>query len=406
MTYPRWKDYDGYESYQHLEPGDDYEEFDLVEGISPFEAAPVELSREEEDRLFELMNDRITIAVHEHPINHPKDMTEVFDYIESRHLVTHYDGLSRTPLDAVFDALLHGVEMMETNEGFQWTDVISDLSMRLDDITRSDLLIQGRTVDDIRHAHETGRIAWFPALETLTPIGNVLDRLDMLHGMGLRMAGLTYNETNQLATGSNEVEDAGLTAFGRQAVERMNKLGMAIGLSHESEGTILDVCDASTDPVFLSHTAAEALWETKRARPDEVFEAVAETGGIIALEGAHSTQIEEEAGHTIEGMMRHFEYVVDLVGIESVSFATDTLYGDDEAMMDVCAQAFSVAEVFTPEGAEEPGGTEKTHVVGNENPTEAWNNIPRWLIKHGYTDAEVAAVTGGNTLRVLEETFD
>ena len=404
MSYRQWKAFDGYESYQHLEAGRDHEAYDLLEAISPFEADPVELTEAEEARLVGLMDERITVAVHEHPIVHPRDMAEALDYVADRHVATHYEGLSRTPLDAVFDGLLHGMEAMETTEGWAWDDVVSDVAMRTDDVARSGLLFPARTVADIERAHDEGRIAWFPALEALTPIGNVLDRLDMLSGMGVRMAGLTYNETNQLGSGAKEPGDGGLTALGRRAVERMNALGLAVGLSHESRRTMLEVCEVSDDPVLLSHTAARGVWNTKRAQPDEVLEAVAGTGGLIAIEGAHSSRLPGVDGHTLEGVMAHFEYAVDLVGIDHVTFATDTIYGDHEALMEACFDRFSVAEVFTH--ADDDGfepDPDHTHVVGNENPTEAWNNVPRWLIANGYSDDEIAKVTGENALRVLGE---
>lgn len=408
MSYKQWKDYDGYDSYQYLDSGVDFRKFDLLEGISPFESNPVELSEEEERRVDQIMSDSTTVAVHEHPITHPADMSEALDYVTERRIFTHYEGLARTPLDAVFDGLLHGMEVMESKEGMKWDDVVSDLSMRLADVHHSDLLIPGRSTDDIERARREGNIAWFPALEAATPIENELDRLDMLYGMGLRMTGLTYNESNQLGTGAKEERDAGLTTFGQQAIDRMNKLGMVVGLSHESERTILDTCAVSGDPVVLSHTAARGVWNTKRAQPDHIFEAVADTGGVIAIEGAHSTRIEEVSGHTLEGMMRHFEYVADLVGIDHVTFATDTLYGDHEALMEVCADMFSVAEVFSLADEDEEEfepDPEHTHVIGNENPTEAWNNIPRWLVKNGYSDRDIAKVTGENSLRVLEDVF-
>jgi membrane dipeptidase len=210
-------------------------------------------------------------------------------------------------------------------------------------------------------------------------------------------------------TGVLSGHDAGLTAFGQSAVRRLNELEMAIGLSHESQQTIEDVCAITADPLFLSHTAARGVWNTKRAQPDRIFELIADTGGVIAIEGAHSTRIEEESGHSIEGMMRHFEYVVDLVGIDHVTFATDTIYGNHEDMMGVMAEKFSVAEVFSLVEEDTDGfepDPEHTHVIDNENPTEAWNNVPRWLIKNGYSDEDIEKVTGGNTLRALERIFE
>ena len=100
--------------------------------------------------------------------------------------------------------------------------------------------------------------------------------------------------------------------------------------------------------------------------------------------------------------MEHFEYVKDLIGIDHVTLGPDTLYGDHVALH----HAFDATTLSTGDpGAEELGYTEVPYVKYIENPTEASWNIPRWLIKHGYTDEEIGKVLGGNTIRVLEEVW-
>ena len=402
--------YDGYRAYDWLEAGIDYREFDLVDDLYVGEHYDVELDDAEEARVERLTEDELTIAFHEHPFLHPKDAEEVFDYVYEGRVFTSWEGLARTSLDAVFDGLNHGIEMNVSKTGWKWDDVVYDVGHRQADVHKCPHAIHGTDVADIHRAREEGKIAWFAALEAATPIENELDRLDVLYGLGVRMIGITYNEQNTLGTGSNEADDSGLTTFGKAAVERMNKLGMAIGMSHESEGTILDVCETSRDPVALSHTGARSVWDSSRVQPDDVLEAVAETGGIVAVDAApNATRSRTYPDrHSIETVMEHFDYIVDLVGIDHVTFATDTLYGDQIELMKAFMRRISM-EVFAS-GDRAGGGLEQVtemldeigYVEGMENPTESWINVPRWLVKHGYTDEEIRKVLSGNALRFLE----
>jgi membrane dipeptidase len=108
--------------------------------------------------------------------------------------------------------------------------------------------------------------------------------------------------------------------------------------------------------------------------------------------------------HNLDAVMEHFEYIKDMVGIEHVSFGPDTLYGDHVGLHTAYSASLSLKE---SKGKGTPGMeyTPVEYVDGLENPTEASYNILRWLIKHGYSDEDMAKVMGTNTLRVLKEVW-
>jgi len=104
--------------------------------------------------------------------------------------------------------------------------------------------------------------------------------------------------------------------------------------------------------------------------------------------------------HSLESVMDHFVYCVDLVGLEHVSFGPDTLFGDHVGLHDAFASNLSLGQAH---GAVE---YEKVaYVDGLENPAEGFFNIIGWLVKHGYSDDDIRAVVGGNTLRVLKDVW-
>src|SRR5262249_16103574 len=156
---------------------------------------------------------------------------------------------------------------------------------------------------------------------------------DILYGLGVRMMGIVYSESNGLGSGLRERRDGGLTVFGRQAVKRMNQLGMAIDLSHAGAHTALDTIAASKKPLFISHGGARALRESTRLKADDVIRACADQGGVIGIEAApHTTLSHKHRRHSIESVMEHVAYCIDLVGIDHVTLGPDTLFGDHVAL--------------------------------------------------------------------------
>lgn len=400
------KKYSGYKSFAYLERGKDFKAFELVEGQGPFEPYQIPLSQQDESRVEKLAEQTVMISLHEHPHVFPVDITQTPDYDREARTYTAYEALADSYWDAIFDNFMDGTAMITSKQGWKWSDVIYDVGMRFCDLAHQDFLIKCETVDDIHRAFREGRIAIVAAQEAATMIENELDRIEILYGFGVRQMGITYSESNMLGSGLRERGDGGLTSFGRRAVERMNKVGMAIDCAHTGVETTLDVIDASTKPIFLTHTGARGLWNIKRLAPDKVLEACAGKGGVMGIEAApHTTLTAQHPKHDIEGFMEHFEYVKDLVGIDHVAFGPDTLYGDHVGLHHVYSAALSIDE--THEGGEEesPKFEEVPYVKGIENPTEASHNILRWLVAHNYSDEDIAKVLGGNILRVLDEVW-
>lgn len=386
--------YDGYEPFDYLDD-DEYTQFDFPAPDAIGEPHELELTAEQEQRAEAVREAYPVISLHEHPFYFPEDVSETLQYVSQGRTETAYGALAESPLTAIFDNMLDGLAAVTSKSGWKFRDIVYDLGMRLCDLDHQDFVVPARSVDDIREAHETGRIAMIPTIESSMPIENELDRIDILFGLGIRMMGLTYSESNALGSGLKEKRDAGLTVFGEQAVERMNKVGMAIDASHASNQSTLDACEISEAPVFLSHNGAYELLDDDRLDPDEVLEAVADTGGVIGIQAApHNTAtLENNPRHTIDAVIEHFEYVRDLVGIDHVTFGPDTLYGDHVGLHDL----------FFSELRNELERVE--YVEGMENPTEAWNNIVRYLVREEYTDEEIEKILGGNVLRALEDVW-
>jgi membrane dipeptidase len=296
---------------------------------------------------------------------------------------------------------MDGTAVITSKAGWKWSDIVADLGMRLCDVAHQDMLIRAETISDIRRAKVNNQIAFIPSLEAATPVENEVDRLDVLYGLGIRSSGIAYSEANTLGSGLREQRDSGLTDFGRAAVKRMNQLGIAIDVSHSGDQTSLDTIEASSKPIFITHAGARSLWNTRRMKPDEVLKKCAEKGGVIGIEAApHTTLTRNHPRHSIESYMEHFEYCVELMGIEHVAFGPDTFFGDHVALHHIFAQHLSIGSAHGSADFQEV-----EFVDGIESPAEAFPNITRWLVKHHYSDDDIALALGGNILRVLEQVW-
>jgi membrane dipeptidase len=387
-----------YVAYSYLPPGT-FPEFELTPEfgrVPPYTGA--RLTGEQARRSAALLRDSLVISLHDHPVRFPADMGETPAYNRTGRQHAAYAGMRASGVNIMFDNLMDGTACVTGNAPWRWNDIITDLGMRLADLAHAPGFALVKNIADIDAARAEGTFGLVFGLEAATPIENELDRLDVLYGLGIRQIGIAYSDANTLGSGLSEPTDGGLTAFGHRAVTRMNQLGLAIDLSHSSDKTALDTCAASARPVLITHAGARQVWDTARMKPDSVLKAVAETGGVIGMSAApHTTLSHPHPRHTIESVMDHFQYCVDLVGLEHVAFGPDTLYGDHVAMHTTFAHLLSLARMGGP-------SYEKVEYVdGLENPTENFANICDWLVAHDYSDADIAAVLGGNIYRALGE---
>jgi membrane dipeptidase len=392
-----------YRSYQYLVPGLDFEEFEFPPEIGRVPSRRVAVTGEDENRVQRLLDTELVISLHDHPTRRPADPAQSIPYRRTGRDVTGYEGLSQSGLDVVFDNLMNGSNVITSAAGWKWTDTIHDLGMRLCDFAHQELVVPVHRLADLHQVKRDGKIGVVLCLEAVTAIENELDRLDVLYGLGIRSAGLVYSQGNQVGAGLAEPADGGLTSFGRRVVRRLNQLGVLIDVSHAGDRTSLDAIEASDVPIVISHAGARALWPTDRMKPDDVIRACAAAGGLIGIEAApHTTMTKDHPRHSIDSVMQHFEYCAELAGIEHVTFGPDTNFGDHAGWHHAFSSHLAMGERSRPE----PDHEQVAYVDGIENPAEAFPNIVRWLVSHGYGDGDIANVIGQNTLRVLAQVWE
>jgi membrane dipeptidase len=253
------------------------------------------------------------------------------------------------------------------------------------------------TAAGIRQAKRDDVIACYGHCQPAAPAPRDLKAFDVAYQKGLRSFMLTYNRMDNIGVGCTERVDAGLSMFGVEVIKHCNDIGMIVDVSHCGHLTTMDACRHSKGPVNANHTAARSIHAHARCKSNEALRAIADTGGVIGvlavpffLSGAESP--------TIEHMLDHIDYIVDLVGWQHVAMGIDwPLQAPDDVL-----QTTLVAEINGMGFRTADHIDLRKRLVGFDDCRDL-PNITRGLVKRGYGDEEIRGILGENALRVFAE---
>ncbi len=255
---------------------------------------------------------------------------------------------------------------------------------------RGDQYVLAGSVAEIVAAQESGRLALGFDLEGMVALNGQISMIELYHRLGVRQMLFAYNRNNAFASGCHD-EDTGLTDLGRQAVAEMNRVGMLIDCSHTGRRATLEAMELSDRPVVFSHSNPASVWPHGRNIDDDQIRACAATGGVVCVTGIGIFLSEDDAD--TETMVRHLDYLVNLVGPEHVGIGLDAPFdGDDEYL----------GNVPTPESLDEywpPGHRYDRYDVPNGRPSQL-PEIAAALAARGYPDDAVVGIMGKNLVRV------
>lgn len=258
------------------------------------------------------------------------------------------------------------------------------------------------TPEDVHSAKTNGETALIITFQNWEPIGNSLAALHGFHRLGLRVLQLAYNEMGPAAAGC--LEDYGLTAFGRRALEEINRLGIIADLSHVCDRACREAIALTSKPIILSHANPRSRAPNPRNKPDDIIKGVADTGGVIGL-SAWGPICWRGPGHprpTVDDFVGHVEYVVDLVGIDHVSFGTDTVVDGAPDTHDYWDTALAYPEVAGGY-ASEVGSSYEVRYPAGFGDQRGLPLVVAGLLRRGYRNDDIAKFLGGNIMRVWGE---
>jgi len=288
-----------------------------------------------------------------------------------------------------------GVDFISMNIGFDAMDWKSCLatatSYRKQVLALADIAVLAETVDDVLSAKASGKIAVAFDIEGANALNNDLAMLSTYHEIGVRQMLLAYN-LNTAAAGGCHDDDSGLTAFGRDVVREMNRLGMVVDVSHMGKRSSLDVIEESSQPVIFSHSNAVALCDHGRNIDDDQIRACAESGGFVGLNGIGiflgNNDVSEEV------LADHVCYIADLVGPKHVALGLD--WNPPSATAPDLTELVASRPEFWP-----PGQRYDTPGIKFASPQQI-PGLCRILAERGWQPADLEAFLGGNALRLAE----
>lgn len=185
-----------------------------------------------------------------------------------------------------------------------------------------DLIMQVRTLADVERARTSNRVGVVLGWQNTGGIEDRLEYLQLFHELGVKVMQLTYNTQNWIASGCYESRDSGLSDFGREAIDEMNRLGILIDLSHVGSKSAEDAISYSKDPVCYTHVAPMALKQHPRNKTDEQLRSIIDHGGFVGVTGFPPFSPKGPAA-TIDDYVEQIDYVINLLGEENVGLGTD-----------------------------------------------------------------------------------
>ena len=278
-----------------------------------------------------------------------------------------------------------------------------------------------KSYQDITYNSRKNKMSCVIGVEGGHIIGRDISKLEALHDRGMRYLGLTWNNSNHIASSAkdetfnrNSLSSIGLSDFGSEVIQKCNDLGVIIDVSHAGEQAFWDVVDQSQEPIIASHSSVYALCPHYRNLKDDQIKAIAKTGGAVFINfypGYIDSTFQQKAeiinmkyeveldilaekydplsnqywfeemkllkhekariAPSINDVIKHISYIVDLVGVDYVGIGSD--YDGVEIM---------------------PTGLENVSKLPF---------LTKKLIEHGYTIREVRKILGGNFKRIFKE---
>jgi membrane dipeptidase len=264
---------------------------------------------------------------------------------------------------------------------------------------------------DVERIAREGRIAAVLTVEGGHAIASDLAILRAFHALGVRSMTLTHFKSNEWADASTSPPvHNGLTAFGRQVVREMNRLGMIVDVSHVSDKTFHDVLEVSVKPVIASHSSCRALSDVPRNMSDEMIRALARKGGVIAINFGEGFLHPKDAERLKRAIAGNAAREPALTGRALDAYAAKRHLaspGAPETHATIADAAAHIDHVVRLAGADHVGiGSDFDGISSPPKGLEHIGKMPSLaaaLLAKGYSETDVKKIFGGNHLRVLRE---
>jgi membrane dipeptidase len=310
----------------------------------------------------------------------------------------YYDGPSERMIPSQLTALNVTAAEVYSN----WARALDEIMQIREDMKVDPNTVLIRSAADIEAAKRDSKVGIILGVQSSIFIESELQRLELLHDIGMRVIQLTYNERCYMGDGCLEKEDGGLSRFGRRAIHEMARLGIAIDLSHVGRRTSVEAIHESPVPVMFTHSNPDALTKNPRNLTDEQINAIGERKGMIGLCAWPPLcwKNDRTKRPNVDDVIDHLEYVVDRIGIDHVGIGTDSACTTNTAWLIQHSKEFNTSypEIAVEYFSVHPRGDDTLQINSLVKLTDA-------LLRRGYSDDDVRKIIGGNFLRHFREVW-
>lgn len=259
-----------------------------------------------------------------------------------------------------------------------------------------DLVARAVSAGDVRRARAAGKTAVLFGTQNPLALGTDLKRIEICHQLGLRFMQVTYNQQSLLGAGCFEAVDGGLTAFGREAVAEMNRVGLAIDLSHAGLRTAADAVAASRRPVAVTH-ATPAWWhDTPRSLPHELIAEVTRAGGIFGF-SLYPNHLKDGGDCRLQAFAAMVAEAAGRYGAEHLAIGSDLCQGQPDSVV----QWMRAGDWVRHADASVQFPAMPAWFGSNRD----FPGLRAGLVSAGLSPEEVDGIMGDNWLRFFEASF-
>jgi membrane dipeptidase len=257
-----------------------------------------------------------------------------------------------------------------------------------------DLILKVGTTADVLRAKAEGKTGVVLSWQNTAGIEDRIDYLQIFEALGVKIMQLTYNTQNYSGAGYTELNDSGLTGFGREVVDEMGRVGIVCDLSHVGPQTSADVIAYAKKPPCFSHILPAGLKDVKRNKSDELIRAMGARGGMIGL-SQFGPFMQKGNDSTIDDYVRAMEYVIELAGEDNVGVGSDASqgHGRPSEFMAWCNRDKGYARVLTPYGTDK--------VVKPLGTLAERAKLGDAMVRAGWSEVRMRKVLGENWVRYL-----
>ncbi|MGB9233833.1 MAG: membrane dipeptidase [Terriglobales bacterium] len=261
--------------------------------------------------------------------------------------------------------------------------------------------LQVRVPADMERAKREGKLGIIFSFESADMLEGNIERIELFRDLGVRVMQLSYNRKSPFAAGVMEPNGGGLTQLGKDAVKKMNAVGVAVDLSHANAQTTTDAIAASSKPVIMTHAGCTAVHPHPRNKTDEQLRALAAKGGVVGIYDLPYLAASPKQA-TLDDYMLHMEHALNVIGEDHVGVGSDVGIEPFDTSPNGMAEFNKMEQERQKSGLAAPEEDRPPYVVGLNTPRRI-EVIADQLLKRGHSAGAVEKVIGANFSRVLGE---